>query len=78
MLPSGEYAVHIYRGLRNGVEANKALMAWVTAQHREIAQHESKEGDTFESRYETTLTDTRTNPDQEAWETEIAMKLQTK
>lgn len=75
VLPAGRYATSTYTGIANGLQANQRLIAWITGQGEEMHAHASAHGDVFESRYETTLTDVQVEPDQDRWQTEIAIKL---
>lgn len=74
-LPRGRYAVLTYKGVRNGVPANRRLLEWIAGQRQEVAKHGSNVGDVFDARYETVLTDAQVEPDQDEWETEVAIKL---
>ncbi len=74
-LPGGRYAVLTYKGVRDGVLANKRLLDWIAAQRQAVAKHGSDAGDVFEARYETVLTDAQAVLDQDEWETEVAIKL---
>ncbi|MDG2517161.1 GyrI-like domain-containing protein [Lysobacter soli] len=75
VLPGGRYAVLTYLGVGNGVAANKKLIAWLTEHDEAAASHRSETGEAFEARYETFLTEARLEPDQDKWQTEIAIKL---
>ncbi|MET0336111.1 MAG: GyrI-like domain-containing protein [Rhizobacter sp.] len=75
VLPAGRYAVLTYQGVKNGVPANKKLLDWVAAQGEAVASHDSAQGEAFKARYETFLIDDAVEPDQDKWETEVAMKL---
>lgn len=74
-LPAGRYAISSFKGVENGIPANKALIEWIAKQGEQIDHHTSDQGDVFASRYETFLTDATTEPDQHKWQTEIAIKL---
>ncbi|MBD8529216.1 MULTISPECIES: GyrI-like domain-containing protein [unclassified Massilia] len=69
LLPAGRYAVLLYTGVRNGVSANRELIDWIAAQGEHIAQ----EGQVFQARYETFLTDAEAEPDQQRWRIEVAI-----
>jgi len=75
VLPAGRYAVLKYQGIKNGVSANKELIEWIAQQNEHIASQRTEHGDAFDGRYETFLTDETTDPDQDNWETEVAIKL---
>jgi effector-binding domain-containing protein len=74
-LPAGRYATSTFTGVRNGIPANKKLIDWIADQGEEMVVHKSENGDVFKSRYETILTDAKAEPDQDKWETEIAIKV---
>ena len=74
-LPAGRYAVLTYRGVKNGVSANKRLIEWIAAHDQEMLSHESDKGEVFTARYETFLTDAAAEPDQDQWDVEVAIKL---
>lgn len=75
ILPAGRYATSTFTGASHGVEANKQLINWITAQGETIDMHATDEGDAFASRFETYLTDARREPDPGKWKIDIAMKL---
>ena len=75
VLPAGRYAVLQYVGVTNSIAANKKLIDWIAAQGEEVVSHPSEDGEVFKARYETFLTDTKRDPDQGNWETEVAIKL---
>lgn len=74
-LPAGRYATLTFTGVRNGVAANKKLIDWIAEQGEEMVVHKSENGDVFNSRYETFLTDAKLEPDKGKWETEVAIKV---
>lgn len=74
-LPAGRYASLVFTGVKNGIEANARLIAWLRAQNAEMDVHHTDDGDMFAGRLETLLTDPRTEPDQSQWRTEVAIKV---
>lgn len=75
LLPAGRYAVMAYTGVENGVSATTQLIDWIAAQGEQPDAHASENGEVFESRYETFLTDTTAEPDQHRWMFEVAIRL---
>ena len=75
-LPAGRYATLVHVGHPDElVAANQALQDWAAAQGLRFAMHEATDGDHFESRYESYLTDPAEQPDMTRWETEVAYLL---
>lgn len=75
LLPAGRYAVLTYTGVKNGIAANKRLIDWIAQQGEHAASRASTEGEVFEARFETFLTDDRDGLDQDRWDTEVAIRL---
>ncbi|HLW01799.1 MAG TPA: GyrI-like domain-containing protein [Ktedonobacterales bacterium] len=75
VLPAGQYATLVYRGVANGVQANHVLLAWGNDQGLAWDAWEAKNGEVFRARYETFLTRPEEEPDQANWETEVAIRL---
>lgn len=75
LLPAGRYATLVFRGIRNGVEANARLIDWIKAHGETMDFRQTSAGDSFASRVETLLTDPKAENDQDRWETEIAIRL---
>ena len=73
VLPAGQYASLIYSGA--GISGNRALIEWVRAQGMEFDRWDTEAGDNFRSRYETYLTDPKTEPRKSKWQIEVAIKL---
>lgn len=74
-LPAGRYAISTYKGAKNGIPANKSLIEWIEREGDATAHQRLPTGDAFEARYETFLTDSKTEPDPDKWDIEIAIKL---
>ncbi len=72
-LPAGRYASLIYSG--PGIAGNKALIEWVRANGLVFDRWDDPQGDAFRSRYESYLTDPKTEPHKTKWEIEVAIKL---
>lgn len=75
LLPAGRYAVTVYTGDENGVPATGALFDWIAAQGERPISHASAQGEVFQSRYETFLTDATTEPDWRRWTVEVAIQV---
>ncbi|GGY60105.1 GyrI-like domain-containing protein [Pseudoduganella albidiflava] len=75
VLPAGRYATAVYTGVENGVEANTQLLDWIAAQGEQPIAHVSENGEVFQARYETFLTDTEAEPDQRRWSFEVAIQV---
>ena len=75
VLPAGRYAVLIYTGVMNGIEANAALLDWGAKQGLVWDRCELESGDAFASRYESFLTDPKDDPDPAQWDTEVAIRI---
>jgi RNA polymerase sigma-70 factor (ECF subfamily) len=75
-LPAGRYATVVHTGDYPGlVGANAALQEWAEHNGLRFAMAETPEGDRFDSRVETYLTDPAEEPDPAKWETEVAYLL---
>jgi effector-binding domain-containing protein len=72
-LPAGRYASLIYSG--GGISANRALIEWVRANGMDFDRWDTEQGDNFRGRYETYLTDPKTEPRKSKWKIEVAIKL---
>ena len=75
VLPAGRYASLIYTGLVDAIPANRALLMWGKEQGFAWDQWPTEKGDAFGARIESFLTDPADEPDQEKWETEVAIRL---
>jgi effector-binding domain-containing protein len=72
-LPAGRYGVITFTGPYEGlVGANEALQEWGRTNGQRWAMTESADGDRFESRFESYLTDPAEEPDPQRWVTEVA------
>jgi effector-binding domain-containing protein len=60
ILPAGRYATLRYRGA--GTQANRALIEWTHAHGVELDRRDVSAGDRFACRYESYVTDPRTEP----------------
>jgi effector-binding domain-containing protein len=75
VLPAGQYAALVYRGNRNGIKGNRALLDWAAQQGLALDHWSTEKGDAFASRYESFLSDPAEEPHQDKWETEVAIRL---
>lgn len=75
VLPAGRYASLVYTGVGNGIEGNKALIDWGMERGLVWDRWDVENGDAFGARVEFYLTDPANEPDQEKWETEVAIRL---
>ena len=73
MLVAGRYASLIYRN--GGIAGNRALIEWVRNNGLEFDRWDTPEGDNFRCRYESYLTDPKTERRKTHWEVEVAIKL---
>jgi effector-binding domain-containing protein len=73
VLPAGRYASLIYSG--GGISANRALIEWVRAKGMDFDRWDTEQGDNFNGRYETYLTDPKIEPRKSRWKIEVAIKL---
>jgi effector-binding domain-containing protein len=73
VIPAGRYASLIYTG--SGYTGNKALLDWAKANDLRWDRWKDVKGDAFRSRYETYLTDPKTEPRKTKWQIEVAIKL---
>ena len=72
-MPAGRFAALVYSG--GGISGNGALIDWVRAQGLDFDRWDTPEGDNFQARYETVLTDPKVEPRKSKWEIEVAIKL---
>ncbi|MBO0781752.1 MAG: GyrI-like domain-containing protein [Ktedonobacteraceae bacterium] len=75
VLPAGRYASLVYTGVRNGIKGNGALLDWGAEKGLVWDRYEAEGGDGFGARVEFFLTDPDDEPDQEKWETEVAIRV---
>jgi effector-binding domain-containing protein len=75
VLPAGRYASLVYRGVKNGIKGNAALLDWGAANGLAWDMWNTEQGDAFGSRYESFLTDPEEEPDPSKWDTEVAIRL---
>ena len=73
MIPAGRYASLVYSG--SGLAGNKALIEWARANGVAWDRWDDPKGDAFRARYESYLTDPKTEPRKTRWEIEVAIKL---
>jgi effector-binding domain-containing protein len=73
VLPAGRYASLIYSG--SGLAGNKTLVEWAKANKIAWDRWEDEKGDAFRARFESYLTDPRSEPRKTKWEVEVAIKL---
>lgn len=73
VIPAGRYASLIYTG--SGYSGNKALIEWAKSNGIAWDRWDDANGDAFCSRYESYLTDPKTEPRKTKWEIEVAIKL---
>jgi effector-binding domain-containing protein len=75
VLPAGRYASLVYTGPRNGIKGNKALLDWGAENGLAWDRWDEASGDAFGARFESYLTDPKSEPDQDKWEIEVAIRL---
>lgn len=75
ILPAGRYAALVYIGVRNGIEANGALLNWGAQKGLVWDRWETEDGDAFGARLESFLTNPADEPDDAKWATEVAIRL---
>jgi effector-binding domain-containing protein len=73
ILPAGRYASVVYVG--NGYAGNKTLIEWAKANGVLWDRWDNPKGDAFRCRYESFLTDPKTEHRKTRWEIEVAIKL---
>ena len=73
VLPAGRYASLVYSG--SGLAGNKALVEWAKATGHAWDRWDDAKGDAFRARYESYLTDPKTEPRIKNWQVEVAIKL---
>lgn len=73
VLPTGRYATLTYRD--HSMRANKALLEWTRTEGHTLDRTTIPEGDLFECRTETYLTDPRTEPRKTRWDVQLAIRL---
>jgi hypothetical protein len=73
VLAAGRYASLVY--VNGGIAGNRALIEWVRGNGLEFDRWDTAEGDNFRCRYETYLTDPKTEHRKTRWEIEVAIKL---
>jgi effector-binding domain-containing protein len=73
-IPAGRYASLVYTGL-NGMPGNAALIGWAENNNIQWDRWDDPNGDAFRARVEYYLTEPAEEPDQDNWETEVAIKL---
>jgi effector-binding domain-containing protein len=74
VIPAGRYASLVYTGL-DGMPGNAALIGWAETNGLQWDRWDDPHGDAFRARVEYYLTDPAEEPDQDKWETEVAIKL---
>lgn len=75
VLPAGRYATLIYEGAQHGIEANKRLLDWIGEQGEVVMSRMGENGESFEARLETYLSDGDARLAKENVRTQIAVKL---
>jgi effector-binding domain-containing protein len=75
VIPAGRYAALIYTGVRNGIKGNKVLLDWAAQNKIRWDRWDDPNGDAFRSRVEYFLTNPEEEPDQQKWETEVAIRV---
>ena len=73
VIPAGRYASLIYSG--GGISVYRALIEWVRAQGMDFDRWDTEQGDNFRGRYETYLTDPKSESRKSRWQIEVAIKL---
>jgi effector-binding domain-containing protein len=72
-IPAGRYASLVYSG--SGLTGNKTLLDWGKANGLAWDRWQDPKGVAFRSRYESYLTDPKTEPRKTKWQIEVAIKL---
>jgi effector-binding domain-containing protein len=73
---TGRYATLVHRGPYDKLyDANAALIDWAKERGIRWDVSETEAGDQFGCRLEIYLSDPKTGPDPEKWETEVAIRL---
>jgi effector-binding domain-containing protein len=73
ILPEGHYATLTYRN--HALRANRALLEWAAAHAVELDRTNEPAGDRFGCRYESYVTDPRTEPRKTKWVVELNIRL---
>lgn len=75
-LPAGRYGMVLYHGpYSNLLDVNAVLIGWAKEKGIRWDVEETAAGDRFACRIETYITDPRTEPDQNKWQTEVAIRI---
>ena len=72
-MPAGRYAVLAYRA--KSMAANRRLHAWIEGEGWQLDSAPHPEGEAFAGRFETYLTDPRTERRKTQWVVELAFKI---
>lgn len=76
VLPAGRYATALHTGRYDRLmDATRSLLQWVGEQGLKLDETKTTAGEAFACRLEIYLTDPRTEPNPERWQTELAFKL---
>jgi effector-binding domain-containing protein len=76
LLPAGRYASLVYTGHYSGLmDANRVLLEWGATQGLQWDMWTTPRGDAFRARFESYLTDPRSEPDASKWQTEVAIRV---
>jgi effector-binding domain-containing protein len=73
VLPAGRYATLTYRD--HAIRANRALIDWASAHGVEFDRSDDAAGDRFACRYESYVTDPRTEPRKTKWKVELNIRV---
>lgn len=73
VLPAGHYATLTYRD--HARRANRTLIEWASAHGVEFDRRDDPAGDRFACRYESYVTDPRTEPRKTKWEVELNIRV---
>ena len=73
VLPAGRYATLTFRD--HALRANRALLEWVRAHGVELDRRDNTAGDRFACRYESYVTDPRTQPRKTKWHVELNIRV---
>ena len=76
LLPAGRYASLVYTGHYSGLmDANRVLLEWGATQGLQWDMWTTPRCDAFRARFESYLTDPRSEPDASKWQTEVAIRV---
>lgn len=75
VLPAGRYVTLIYVGAKHGIEANKRLLDWIGDQGEAVMSQLNENGEAFEARLKTYLSEGDATLAKQNVRTQVAVKL---